>query len=244
MRCAGGGRPRFGRRVPPRLAPSPRRPRSQFGCVAAYLRRGRGVVRRLSRRRGTMPTSPSRRGRRPNWPASAPAKSHPHSVLVLLCDGLTPDQREMARGAYEVTSAVVPLVGGAAGDDLHWQRTYTFGEGRVLTNGFVAVWINSPRPDGRRRRPRLAAVRKADARDPSRGRRHPRARRAARAGRLPLRARRRAQGGRPVVRREVHGAADRPPQHLGRYDLRQIHETRPGGGLVLTTGVPEQRSFR
>jgi hypothetical protein len=29
----------------------------------------------------------------------------------------------MSRGAYAVTSAVIPLVGGAAGDDLHWQAT-------------------------------------------------------------------------------------------------------------------------
>jgi hypothetical protein len=30
------------------------------------------------------------------------------------------------------------------------------------------------------------------------------------------------------------------PNAQGRYDLRQIHETVPGGGIVLTTGVPEQ----
>ena len=39
---------------------------------------------------------------------------YPHSVLLLLTDGLTPDQREIARGAYEVTTAVIPFVGGAA----------------------------------------------------------------------------------------------------------------------------------
>jgi hypothetical protein len=45
----------------------------------------------------------------------------PHSVLLMLSDGMTPDQREIARGAYEVTGAIVPMVGGAAGDDLLWQ---------------------------------------------------------------------------------------------------------------------------
>jgi len=30
------------------------------------------------------------------------------------------------------------------------------------------------------------------------------------------------------------------PNTFGRYDLRQIHERTPDGGLVLTTGVPEQ----
>jgi hypothetical protein len=43
---------------------------------------------------------------------------HPNSVLLLLSDGLTPDQREIARGAYEVTTAMIPFVGGAAADAL------------------------------------------------------------------------------------------------------------------------------
>jgi hypothetical protein len=73
---------------------------------------------------------------------------HPHSVLLLLADGLTPDQREIARGVYEVTTAVIPFVGGVAADDLQWKRTYTFGDGRVLTNGILAVWINSAHPMG------------------------------------------------------------------------------------------------
>lgn len=73
---------------------------------------------------------------------------HPHSVLLLLADGLTPDQREIARGVYEVTTAVIPFVGGVAADDLQWTCTYTFGDGRVLTDGILAVWINSARPMG------------------------------------------------------------------------------------------------
>jgi hypothetical protein len=73
---------------------------------------------------------------------------HPYSVLLLLTDGMTPDQREVARGAYEVTTALIPFVGGVAADDLTWTRTHTFGDGRVLTNGIVAVWINSARAIG------------------------------------------------------------------------------------------------
>jgi hypothetical protein len=167
-------------------------------------------------------------------------EEHPHDVLVLLCDGLTPDQREMARGAYEVTSAVIPMVGGAAGDDLLWKATYTFGEGRVLAKGLVAVWINSPRP---------VAVAVDHGWRPF--------------GKPMLVTR--AEGaviyeldGRPALEAYLseRGAAlkedgrsfgekcmERPiglPNARGRYDLRQIHETVPGGGLVLTTGVPEQ----
>jgi hypothetical protein len=73
---------------------------------------------------------------------------YPHSVLLLLTDGMTPDQREVARGAYEVTTALIPFVGGVAADSLTWERTYTFGDGRVLTNGILAVWINAAHPIG------------------------------------------------------------------------------------------------
>jgi hypothetical protein len=73
---------------------------------------------------------------------------HAHSVLLLLTDGMTPDQREVARGAYEVTTALIPFVGGVAADNLTWSLTHTFGDGQVLTNGIVAVWINSATPIG------------------------------------------------------------------------------------------------
>ena len=43
---------------------------------------------------------------------------------------------------------MIPFVGGAAGDNLTWDDTRTFGDGRVLSNGIVAVWINSARPMG------------------------------------------------------------------------------------------------
>jgi hypothetical protein len=167
-------------------------------------------------------------------------EEHPHSALVLLCDGLTPDQREMARGAYDVTSAVVPLVGGAAGDDLHWRATYTFGEGRILSNGLVCVWLNAAEPmavavdHGWRPLGKPMLVTRAEG------------------------ATIHELDGQPAldVYLSERGAAlkedgaswgemcmERPvglPNAYGRYDLRQIHERAPGGGLVLTTGVPEQ----
>jgi hypothetical protein len=163
-----------------------------------------------------------------------------HSVLMVLCDGLMTDQREVARGAYEVTSAMIPLVGGAAGDDLNWQATYTFGEGRILANGLVTVWINSVRPmavavdHGWRPFGKPMLVTRAE-------------------GNTIL-----ELDGRPALEAYIseRGAAlkqdarsfgekcmEHPiglPNAFGRYDLRQIHDTAPGGGLVLTTGVPEQ----
>lgn len=69
----------------------------------------------------------------------------PHAALVLLSDGLAGDQREIVRGAYEVTGAAVPIVGGAAGDDLRISRTYQHA-GRTTTNGVIALWLGSEEP--------------------------------------------------------------------------------------------------
>lgn len=166
---------------------------------------------------------------------------HANSVLLLLTDGLTPDQREVARGAYEVTTAVIPFVGGAAGDNLTWEQTPTFGDGRVLTNGIVAVWINSARP---------MAVSVDHGWRP--------------VGKPMLVTR--AEGtivheldGTPAVDAylaEQGGALDRSdagffravmsnpvglPNARGRYDVRQLHAYLPaGGGINFNTGISEQ----
>ncbi|OJF15902.1 FIST signal transduction protein [Couchioplanes caeruleus] len=73
---------------------------------------------------------------------------HPHSVLMVLSDGLAGDQREVLRGAYAVAGAMVPIIGGAAAEPLRMEQTYQLAEGRVLHNGVVAVWFNSPSPLG------------------------------------------------------------------------------------------------
>jgi hypothetical protein len=71
-----------------------------------------------------------------------------HSALLLLADGIAARGREFARGVYDVTSALVPLVGGAAGDDMQGVATWTFGEGVARTHGLTAVWIDADRPIG------------------------------------------------------------------------------------------------
>jgi hypothetical protein len=158
---------------------------------------------------------------------------------MLLCDALAPDQREIARGAYEVTSAVVPLVGGAAGDDLLFQATTTFGEGRELTNGIVCVWVNSDGPIGVGvghgwrlfSKPMLvtraegAVICELDG--------------------IPAMEAYLSERGAALLDGASFGerAMERPiglPNAHGRYDLRQIHMPGPDGGLVITTGVSEQ----
>jgi hypothetical protein len=164
-----------------------------------------------------------------------------HSVLLLLTDGLTRDQREIARGAYEVTTAVIPFVGGAAADSLTWNNTRTFGEGQVLSNAIVAVWINSGRPMGvsvdhgwrPAGKPMLVTraegtvVHELD-------------------GTPALSAYLEEQGG-GIERTDpefFHKVMSNPvglPNARGRYDVRQLHAFLPeGGGINFNTGVSEQ----
>ena len=167
-------------------------------------------------------------------------EQYPHSVLMLLCDGLTPDQRAMARGAFEVTSAIIPMVGGAAGDDLHWQATYTFGEGKVLSNGFACVWINSARPmavsvdHGWRPFGKPMLVTRAEG---------PVIFELDGIPALDAYLSERGAALKEDARSFGEKCMERPvglPNAHGRYDLRQVHQTVPNGGIVLTTSVPEQ----
>ena len=162
-----------------------------------------------------------------------------HAVLMLMCDGLTPDQRAMARGAFEVTTSIIPLVGGAAGDDLRWQATHTFGEGRILPNGILTVWINAPRPvavsvdHGWRPYGKPMLVTRAEGTTICEldGRPALEVYLAECGGALKEDARSFGErcSGRPLGLPNAHG----------RYDLRHVHERAPGGGIVLTTAVPE-----
>lgn len=71
-----------------------------------------------------------------------------HSVLMLLSDGLAGDQMEVVRGAYDVATVEVPLVGGCAGDDLAMQHTHQLHDQRVMQGAVVAAAISSDRPLG------------------------------------------------------------------------------------------------
>ncbi len=167
-----------------------------------------------------------------------------HSALLLLTDGLTPDQREIARGTYEVTGAVTPFVGGAAGDNLLWECTSTFGEGTVLEHGILAVWINSAtpmavsvghgwHPTGR---PMLVTrtagtvVHELDGVPALE----------AYLAEVPDESiRELAPGGADFLRTVLENPVG-VPNARGRYDVRQLHAYLPeGGGLNFNTGVSE-----
>ncbi|WP_229074983.1 FIST signal transduction protein [Actinoplanes sp. DH11] len=70
-----------------------------------------------------------------------------HRAGLLLCDGLLGEQDEVVRGAYSVATAMVPLVGGCAGDDMRLTLTHLFFGDRdgveVLTDAVVGVALGS-----------------------------------------------------------------------------------------------------
>jgi len=76
----------------------------------------------------------------------------PHRMLFLLSDGIRGDQQEAVRGAYRITGASVPLVGGCAGDGLRQVSTRQFvSTGRqvsVLSDTVVGAAVGSTGPLG------------------------------------------------------------------------------------------------
>jgi hypothetical protein len=136
---------------------------------------------------------------------------------------------------------MIPFVGGAAADNLTWDDTRTFADGRVLENGIVAVWINSERamgvsvdhgwrPAGRPMlvtRAEGTVVHELD-------------------GTPALEAYLAEQGGAldkddPEFFHKVMASPVGLPNARGRYDVRQLHAYLPaGGGINLATGVSDQ----
>jgi len=69
-----------------------------------------------------------------------------HAAVLLLADGLQPEQQTLINGIYAFSGVKVPVVGGAAADDRQLTGTKVFHGDQVLSDAAVAVWIDSPRP--------------------------------------------------------------------------------------------------
>lgn len=70
----------------------------------------------------------------------------PHSAMLMLADGLAGDLQDLLNGVHKVAGAVVPVVGGSAGDDRQLTGTSVFHDDQVVADGAAAVWIDSPWP--------------------------------------------------------------------------------------------------
>ncbi|HEX7301158.1 MAG TPA: FIST N-terminal domain-containing protein [Solirubrobacteraceae bacterium] len=210
-----------------------------FGCVAAYLGAEGGMSFGACHVRCDDADVAGSTRRAAEVARQRAGEEHEHSVLMVLCDGRATDQREMARGAYEVVGGAVPLVGGAAGDELGGQATYTFGEGAILAGGLVAVWINSARPmavsieHGWRPfgKPMLVTRAEGDTIVELDGRPALEAYVSERGAAL-------GEDARAFAQKCMERPLGLPNAH-GRYDVRHVQERAPGGGIVLPAGVPE-----
>ena len=79
--------------------------------------------------------------------AALPAQGG-HRAVILLSDGLAGDQQEVVRGSYSVAGALIPLVGGCAGDEMRMHRTRQIYGSEVLTDAVIAVGLTSDAPIG------------------------------------------------------------------------------------------------
>lgn len=72
----------------------------------------------------------------------------PSRALLLLTPALVAHLEEIVRGAYSVTGATVPLVGGSAADDLAMDSSVQFAGGELLRDAVVGIGIGSDGPIG------------------------------------------------------------------------------------------------
>ena len=78
--------------------------------------------------------------------SKAAAGSSPHAAILLLVDNLAGDLQQLVQGVYRITGPKVTIAGGAAGDELKFERTFVFHDDQVIEGGAVALWIASDRP--------------------------------------------------------------------------------------------------
>ncbi len=78
--------------------------------------------------------------------SKAAAGPSPHAAVVLLADCLAGDLQQLVQGVYRITGPKVAISGGAAGDELKFERTFVFHDDRVIEGGAVALWIASETP--------------------------------------------------------------------------------------------------
>jgi len=75
--------------------------------------------------------------------ASQAKLPNPH-VFLAFPDGLTGNGAQVIRGIQEVLGLSFPIVGGSAGDDFGFKKTYQYFNGKVFTDSVVGVLLSGP----------------------------------------------------------------------------------------------------
>ncbi|MFH1985357.1 MAG: FIST N-terminal domain-containing protein [Pseudomonadota bacterium] len=78
--------------------------------------------------------------------SKAAAGPSPHAAVMLLADCLAGDLQQLVQGVYRITGPKVAITGGAAGDELKFERTFVFHDDQVIEGGAAALWIASDEP--------------------------------------------------------------------------------------------------
>ena len=76
----------------------------------------------------------------------AAAGDSTHAAVMLLADSLLGDLQQLVQGVYRITGPKVSPIGGAAGDEQKFVRTFVFHNDSVLEEGAVALWIAGDSP--------------------------------------------------------------------------------------------------
>ncbi len=61
------------------------------------------------------------------------------SLVMVLIDGLAENGAAVVRGLQEVLGDDFPIMGGSAGDDFKFEKTYQYHEGKVITDSVVGI---------------------------------------------------------------------------------------------------------
>jgi hypothetical protein len=69
-----------------------------------------------------------------------------HAAIVLFADSLLGDLQQLIQGVYRITGPKVAIIGGAAGDEQKFIKTFVFHDDQVIEEGVAALWIASEHP--------------------------------------------------------------------------------------------------
>jgi hypothetical protein len=70
----------------------------------------------------------------------------PHAAILLFADSLLGDLQQLIQGIYRITGPRATIIGGGAGDEQKFIKTFVFHDDQVIEEGAVAVWIASEHP--------------------------------------------------------------------------------------------------